>query len=134
MSGIDRLSALVKRLRSVNAMRQEVSYRLAKETLGLIDDGFKRQTNPYGVRWAPIERSGKILDKTGRLKGSWVPSNVGPNGFKIVSTASYGGFQQYGTKHIAVRKMVPTEGGGLGPTWFGAYERVVNKYIRESFK
>lgn len=81
---------------------ERISRSLQAEALKLVADGFKSQCDPYGVSWAPLKsRKGKILQDTGRLRASFAPGAVGPDGFSIGSNVEYAAAQQYGATYPA---------------------------------
>lgn len=96
--------------------RRSVAVSVADTGLRLINDGFENETNPYGERWEPLKRPrpGKILHKTGTLQGSFIAPAIAPDRVVIVSTTDYGQYQQYGTRTITPRMMLPESRRGLG--------------------
>jgi len=140
-----------KRLEKLANATEELCDELAKESLKLVARGFKLEQDPRGVAWAPRVtgqltftaasytrgryRQGKrasghkLLDLTGKLKDSFTVIGVNKNGFTIGSDVSYGGFHQSGTRFMAARRMVPSQGDGLG-TWAEPLQEVARKFIR----
>lgn len=92
-----------------------------------IEAGFRRQVSPYGVPWRPLlrPRPGKVLTRTGRLRGSWRVRWT-PRGLVITSDVPYAATHQYGRRQgrgqIPARPMVPY-GGRLGSAWTAAFDR-----------
>ena len=125
------LGGLIDSLEGINpgAINQVV-----KETIeGLIAREFSTQTDPDGNGWqAPARDYGHpLLDDTGRLKGSW---KVTVDGDSVIMSNStpYSGYQQFGTRRIPARRMVPVE--DLPPSWIEAIDAAVSRYIEEHLK
>lgn len=68
------IEALKRMLERPDAILDLVSTSLAEESIGLIKDGFRTETDPYGQKWKPKKRpDGRktLSGKTSRLKGGW---------------------------------------------------------------
>jgi phage virion morphogenesis protein len=118
----------------------KLSKKLAKETLNLIEEGFRDQSDPYGNRWAALKaprRRGKargrtrgghrILSDTGGLKRFRVQRADGA-GFKIAATVDYAVYHQSGTRKMVARRVVPDE-SGLPPAWLRRYDDTVGEWL-----
>lgn len=91
----------ISELASHNTL-DRISRSLQAEALKLVADGFRKQSDPYGVPWAPLKsRKGRILQDTGRLRASFAPGAVGPNGFTIGSNVEYAAVHQNGATYPA---------------------------------
>lgn len=88
------------------------------ETLvSLVRDGFEGEHDPYGSPWEALkERSGRILQDTGRLRNSWHQSGATNDSVTVSASADYAGYHQNGTSKMPARPMVPRE-GALPPKW-----------------
>lgn len=93
------------KLQSASSVLRDVSVNLAEEAIELIREGFENDEAPDGTPWAPLRtvlagrplRAGKILEKTGGLKGSWHRSFANRSGFGIASGKDYAKYHQGGT-------------------------------------
>lgn len=91
-----RLQQLQKGIRDIasDAWKRALFNELGDATLGLVQDEFAKEMDPYGKAWRPLAyRKGKILDKTGRLRGSF-RKQVNDSGFAIVTSVYYARFHQ----------------------------------------
>lgn len=104
---IAELAAKIERLGSAE-FRAEVSRKMAAEATKLVADGFRGSVDPYGQSWEALKsRTGKPLLDTGRLRASFAPTEVTPNGFKLTSTVDYAAAQNYGHVYPARSEMKP---------------------------
>lgn len=114
MSSFDDFMDSLKEIES-DTFLEEISEGMGEVVKDLIQSGFQSQTDPYGNGWAP--RRGTYahppLDKSGEMKGSFL---VGTNatGVKVTNPTLYSPFQQYGTRTIDARAMLPDNAKGLG--------------------
>ncbi len=104
-----------------NAFLQELSAELGDKIEELIQEGFRTATAPNGQTWAPrkLAKGRKTpphlpLDKSGDMKGSF-RTETSAESIKVNNPVIYTGFQNYGTRFIDARPMLPGE-DGLG-TW-----------------
>src|SRR5690606_3991065 len=68
------LDALQKLLERPEAIQDLVATSLAEESINLVKDGFRTETDPYGAKWVPKKRpDGRktLSGKTSRLKTGW---------------------------------------------------------------
>ncbi len=149
MAGINDLIAKLDAL-NTDEWRMALSRQLAEEALDLIDDGFKRRSNPYGDRWTQTKQPNPILEKSGNLRASFRIIATAPSGFSIRSDSEYGHFHQYGTTHAArtslktketfaerglsVRALVPTDAGGMPAAYERAFDAVLVRYVKETMR
>jgi len=69
-----KLEALERVLANPDGIREALSGAIAEECLGLIAEGFRRETDPYGRRWKPKQKpDGRktLSGPTSRLKNGW---------------------------------------------------------------
>lgn len=100
-AAFDVILAEVSELASHHTL-ERISRALQAESLKLVADCFKNETDPYGQPWEKVKsRKGKILQDTGRLRASWAPGPVGPNGFTIQSNVEYAAAHQNGATYPA---------------------------------
>lgn len=132
---LDELVASFERLAS-SRPRERLVRELGEEALDLVDRGFESGRDPSGRRWAPPRyRSGPPLQRTGRLRGSFVLV-VGPNGFEIVSRLPYAFPLQAGIRGrrgVVVRRMLP-DPGEITRRWETAMRRHAHDWMREALR
>jgi hypothetical protein len=92
---------------------------MAEEALDLIAEGFKTETNPYGIKWRPkVFGDGRqvLVGNTTRLRRGWHRKFVGANGFIVAPSVEYAKYQQEGTGLFGPRheKIKPKKFGVLG--------------------
>lgn len=98
---------------------------MADKALGLVAEGFGRESDPFGNRWAPKKRpDGRAIlrGETNRLV-QWRKAFVSQHGYRVTSTAPYARFHQTGTKRMVARKMAPT-GNRLPANWSSEFRGV----------
>lgn len=86
--------------------------RLAETTLGLVQDGFNDESDPYDRNWKARKHIGDghpILDETGHLRNSFVPVVYKAGGFAVVNNVPYAAYHQYGTEVMPARRMLPAQ-------------------------
>jgi hypothetical protein len=75
---------------------------LAHETKRLIDQGFAKRRAPNGKKWARRSRSNPgthpILEKTGRLRKSWLVKSVNQHKFTVASMSKIAAYHQDGVR------------------------------------
>lgn len=103
----DRLKALAdlfEQLATANSrVREGIAKAIGEAAIKQINDGFRKQRDPYGTAWIPLAHpskkrggsSAKILRDTGRMQGGFNVSSS-PNGFKISQPVTYAAAHQYG--------------------------------------
>jgi len=94
------LPDLRKRMAGVtsSAFKMRMSRNLAEEARTQTSNGFQRQRDPYGKKWAPLKyRVGDILQKSGRMAAS-VATVAHARGFRIDIPVTYAAPHQYGAR------------------------------------
>lgn len=149
------------RLNAAPKAFETVKKNLAEETVDLVRGTFEKSSDPYGERWEPLKvRSGKPLEDTGGLKGSYHPQ-ITADGFSVGSGKDYAGYHQDGTgvygrhkskirpekakalripgvgfrasvKGTPARKMVPDD-RGLPPAWSDSLVDVAELVLTRHF-
>ena len=134
----DRFTVLVKTFAKVAEPRylDGLGRELAPKVSDLIEDGFSRETDPYGVGWAIRKRNypWPILSRTPTMRYAfriWADRN----GLRIDNREIYFEWQQGGTKDktLVPRMMVPEEVRGLGD-WDAPLSKIVNDYVETTFR
>jgi hypothetical protein len=136
MAATYRIRELAKKIRALGdeSVKAEFFDAMAVESLQLVDEGFAERRDPYGEPWAPTKRPNPILEKTGEMRNGWSLARVDGRGFSMVNATGYAPFQQYGTRHIVIRRMVPTKARGLGPIWGPRLREVGMRVLRDALK
>jgi phage gpG-like protein len=117
---------------AVEKVKRAVLANIAEEALELVKEGFERESEPSGRRWAPLKhRRGRILQDTGRLRTGFHRKHVSSVSVTIGPTVKYAQFHQSGTRHMPARKMVPD--GDLPNRWRVRIERAARDVMREAF-
>ena len=126
---------------------------LGLASVKLVADEFRAERNPYGLSWAPLQRTrardrraaaravargktprgGKILQNTGRMRSS-VNYQLTGNGFRVSIPVNYATFHQDGTRFMVQRMLVPSSAGGLGPIWLEAFNKAADNVIRRKLQ
>lgn len=91
---------LRKVLSDPGSVLDSVSASLAEEAVGLIQEGFRTETDPYGRRWKPkaIADGRKTLSgRTNRLKSGWHVTRQTRDEFTIAPAVEYAEYHQEGT-------------------------------------
>lgn len=109
IAGIGKWGEQIAQLGSARAKRAVLA-NVGEEALELVREGFSRQSDPYGSRWAKTKRGGRILQDTGRLRNSFHRRSISTNRVVIGSGVTYGAFHQGGTRRMPRRAMVPFRG------------------------
>lgn len=103
----DRLKALAdvfEQLATANSpIRGGIASAVGEQAIKLINDGFRKQRDPYGNAWEPLKHpskkrggaSAKILRDTGRMQGGFNLA-ISPDGFQISQPVTYAASHQYG--------------------------------------
>lgn len=115
-------------------LRFQVADEMADATLGLVAQGFARQSDPYGKPWAPKKKpDGRpiLRGKSGKL-AQFKKGVVSPSGFRCDMGAPYGVFHQSGTSRMRARKMVPDR--RLPRTWSSAYQEIYTRAVRSQLR
>lgn len=128
------LSAKVAALRGRGLARAKEEIRLTVESL--VEEGFERETDPTGHRWAPRKPptgGWPLLQLTRKMIKSFL---VAVSGRKIVvrNTAlskegrPYPIFHQFGTRKMQARRMAPSR--GLPSRWKAEIDRAVARALK----
>ena len=92
------LRGKLSRLAKTGRAPLELNRNLAQEARKLVYDEFRQGRDPYGTPWAPTERGGVILRKTGRLANSLRP-RASITGFNITTPVVYAAAHLYGARY-----------------------------------
>lgn len=109
-----------------DAVLKPMSSAMAERVIGLIQEGFVTETDPYGVPWAPKKNPDgrKVLSgETGRLKTGWHAAALDGGGFTVAPSVDYAAPHQApkrgpgGRLKRPRRRMVPSGDRGLPQRW-----------------
>jgi hypothetical protein len=150
--GLDALRGKLAILTSARLV-PELAQRVAASEVKLIADGFRKQEDPYGDKWKPLqrerprnkrarlkrERKGlksrgvQVLVDKGLMKAS---ANAQPSGNLVRANVGmhYSIFHQGGTEHMPRRMMLPNNLMGIPPRWGQVIERDADKLIKEKLR
>jgi phage gpG-like protein len=107
--------------------------------------GFRAETDPYGVPWAPrkkvsgwaamafghIDNGHPLLDDTGAMINSLTVRYS--RGTVLMRIKGYAKFHQSGTRNMVARKIFPDQSQGLGK-WAQPIQQAATDAIRELMK
>lgn len=107
--------------------------------------GFRAQSDPYGVPWAPrkkvsgwaavrfghVDDGHKLLDDTGAMINSLTVRYS--RGTVLMRIKGYAKFHQSGTRIMTSRKIFPEQARGLG-TWAQPIQQAATDVVRELMK
>ena len=101
---------------------------IGETVLRLIDETFQKTSAPNGRKWSKRKRaySWRPLDKTGDMRGGF-SFRVASGVVTIDQDEDYFRYQQWGTKTIRPRHMVPT--GGMPARWRRPVDEAVRKAL-----
>lgn len=123
-------------LRAGEAVTGEVTARMSERMLGLVDEGFETQTDPYGEPWAPKKTPDgrKVLEgPTGRLR-QFVSVPHGKHRFVLVPGADYAAPHQAPHDGKRPRRMmVPAADRGLPDEWSRQLSKTAQDSMRAHF-
>ncbi len=141
------LDELIEKMSSTNAMRRDVANAVADVSIAKIQQGFRRSTDPNGVRWTNLanprprghRRNGRPLLDTYALANSLTrlggALDVSRDGFTLTTHLPYARRQQRGDEGpggIAPRPFLPDE--GLPDGWETDAQRAAERAIRKHFR
>ncbi len=108
-------------MKSADAALAQCTRRMSVETISMIQEGFRDETDPYGNKWAPKKRPDgrKILrGRTSRLRLGWHAAQVTPRRFIVKPSVDYAAAHQAPRRAwMPVRRMVPSAKRAL-PAWW----------------
>lgn len=117
LSGVERTRDRFGRFASgIAGVKRTILANVGEEVIHLIRDGFERESDPYGSKWAALKhRSGRILQDTGALRNSFHRKQLSSSQVTVGPAVPYARFHQSGTRYMPARKMVPDD--GLPTSW-----------------
>lgn len=135
------IEALKKLLSQPERILAAVSASLAEEAVGMIQDGFRTEHDPYGTKWAKRQRETrssrgrKVLNgKTGRLKTGWKIKKADTGEIIISPSVVYADYHQNPHGNSRPRRMmVPDEQLGLPPKWGTQLNETANEAFASIF-
>jgi phage gpG-like protein len=144
MAGLNELIAKLQRFES-GAVVDAIGKSIANACHEACIAGFRAQSDPYGVPWAPrkppkawaalafgfIDNGHRLLDDTGKMVESLKARYS--RGTILMSIKGYAQFHQSGTRSMVPRKIFPDQASGLG-TWSDPIQRAATDAVRELMK
>jgi phage gpG-like protein len=144
MAGLNELIAKLQRFERGDVV-DAIGKSIANACHAACIAGFRAQSDPYGVPWAPrkppkawaalafglIDNGHRILDDTGAMVGSLKARYS--RGTVLMSIKGYAQFHQYGTSNMVARKIFPDQAQGLG-NWADPIQRAATDAVRELMK
>lgn len=139
MAKANPLKKLQRMLDDPQRLMSAISGSLAEETVNMIKDGFRAETDPYGDRWKPKKYpDGRktLSGPTSRLKTGWHIKAQNGSGFVVAPAVGYAAAHQDpgrtgdGKLRRPRRMMVPSAERGLPEHWARAYGEVTIDALR----
>jgi phage gpG-like protein len=97
------------------------SQALAEVMITLVAEGFNRERDPYGRKWAKKKKpDGRMVlhGKTSRLRNGWHVVSARRRGFHIAASVEYAAYHQAPRfNRRPARMMVPTPALGIPKSW-----------------
>lgn len=100
-NGPSEIKKVIEQMRSIakgRFMRQAVAV-LGHESVARVKDCFRSGEDPYGYKWAPVQRGGEPLLDTGRLRNANLSNSrmIGNEGYvEIFNPTKYAAIQNFG--------------------------------------
>jgi len=133
-SKLVRWSAIAK---SGGRVLEAASHGMGTSTLALIDEGFDKEQDPYGQRWAPKKRPDgrRVLQgPTGRLR-RWRLYRVDRHGYMAGPIVDYAAPHQMPLRGRRPRRMmIPTTERGIPMRWRVVLARAALRAMYQHFK
>ncbi|MDV6376373.1 phage virion morphogenesis protein [Deinococcus arenicola] len=113
---------------------QKLNRSLGKVALDLVQSGFDRRTDPYGVPWRPTRGRNPILERTGTMRGAIrMTAKAGKITVRTTGKSSkYAVHHQYGTRYLPARKIMP-DPGALPPAYNLALQEESRRFLEQRF-
>jgi phage gpG-like protein len=144
VAGLNELIARLDRFSS-GEVYQRIGVKVADACHAACIAGFRSQSDPYGVPWAPrkkvtgwaavrfghVDNGHPLLDDTGAMINSLTARYS--RGVVLMRIKGYAQFHQTGTRNMVARKIFPEQEMGLG-TWADPIQRAATDAVRELMK
>jgi len=133
VKGIAQLNGLTARFGAVPGIVQYAIKELADETVELVQDGFSKESDPYGRKWAPkkVPNGKPVGVDTGRMKATVSPVISGSH-FGVTFGVPYAQYF-HAPSGRAQRWLVPNKSMGVPPSWLARYEHIIETTFLEMF-
>lgn len=135
VDGARDLARLQRQVKRAPRLLDAIGLQVGEEFLGLVQDGFREQRNPFGRAWAPKKRpDGRaiLVGRTTRLRRSWHLERTARGVITIASSVVYTPHIQHGTRRMVARKMIPDD--ELPPSWNAALNETAIELLELHFK
>lgn len=124
------------KFRRTPALLEALSVNVGEEFLGLVQDGFREERDPWGRGWkkpkAVPDGRPLLVGKTTRLRRSWHIERTARGVITIASGVVYAKYHQTGTRRMVARKMVPDD--ELPPAWNAALQETAQEVLSRHFR
>lgn len=111
--------------------RRDLTRDMSRETLNLIEEGFRRESTPYGQKWRPkkMPNGEQILVERNLMRPRFFV-RVGPGHFTVYNPQPYTNTHQYGdpARNIPKRQMWP-EANRLPAKYIRVYTRQFQRHM-----
>jgi phage gpG-like protein len=134
VDGARELARLRREVKRAPKLLDAIGLQVGEEFLGLVQDGFREQRNPFGHAWPPKKRpDGRaiLVGRTTRLRRSWHLERTARGVITIASAVVYTPYHQHGTRRMPARKMVPDD--ELPPAWNAALNETALELLEQHF-
>lgn len=131
-----KLNQWAKLLRGGRVLVEADSKAIAELMVSLIQDGFGKETNPYGEPWQPkkaVDGRKTLSGPTGRLKTGW-HTKVLNKKIMAAPSVAYAAYHQGGTVKMVQRMMVPNKHRGLPEAWVREFAEIANDTAKRYFE
>lgn len=143
--GPNNLASWREVMKSAPSLIDEMGQLAAEEVLDLIQEGWSKQSDPYGKRWLQKKRpDGRaiLVGKTLQLK-KWAVIKKGNGKWTVApspTAGDYAGAHQdprpraaWGGKSLPQRMMIPSKSRGLPPEWRRRIEDAMGDVMKAHF-
>jgi phage gpG-like protein len=133
-----KVDSWAKAMGTAPGLLDQMSRQMAEEAVGLIADGFRAQSDPYGRKWRPKkvpDGRNVLVGKTANLRTGWNVTRSTRGGFTVSPSVSYAVHHQFGAPRarIPARMMFPSTKLGLPPAWRDALTDVIQEQLSAHF-
>ena len=119
------------------AIAKAITARAVAYTKRQVDQGFNKESDPYGKPWEKKAKPDgrKILTgKTRKLRRSIKVSPKARGGLKMITKVPYASFHETGTSRMPARPFFPDKQRGLPQKWVKQYSRIAKSEIKKALR
>ena len=143
VKGDNKIDAWKAILKSAPEIVSVMSEQVAEEALALVNEGFAKQTDPYGKAWQEkkVDDGRSILvGKTTRLRRGWHKVKISESKWAIHPSVTYAAAHQdpqpranWGGKRLPQRMMIPSKTRGMPIAWTKRIEETLGETMASQF-